>query len=168
VHTDGPSPSHAIYKTSNKRWYVEDLEGLSGRVNVRELTLDEAVSWCLEHAENMQQILLDLGIFFHLPDITKSKPPRHGGDIVVRCLNCERRRRLSISGWGEKRAKILRVLRRASGGLSGKEVASKAELKCDSDLRGILASLVAAGIATNNRKQGGYVLTNKLVWKKMS
>jgi hypothetical protein len=168
VNTDGPYPTHAIHKTQNKRWFIEEYNQTRHLKGIREVTLDQAVDWCLKHAADRERALSELGILTELPDVSKSKVPRHGGDIVVRCLSCARRRKRVVLGRGKKRTSIRKVLDASTTGLSGKEIAARAGVKNDSALYGILSEWVAAGIVVNKRKIGGYILADRLAPKNLS
>jgi hypothetical protein len=162
-----------LHKTTNKRWYIEEYNPSSDRGQGREVTLDQAAEWCLEHTYTA---LHELNIIKELTDVSESEVPRHGGDIVVKCLSClKREKRLPTSRKGSKRAKILDVLKRppagviAKGrGLLGKEIAVLAGLKYDSGVRGILAELTASGVAVKTISFMGYMLARDQYRRKKS
>jgi hypothetical protein len=159
---------HFMHKGPNGRFYQEKYPTGFERGEAHEVTLEEALDWCFDRAEDFDEAVIDLGILDELEDANRLKRPRHVGQIVVRCLNCERQRRLSTSGRPTKRKKVLEVLKKTSKAVSARQVAKLAGLKCDAHLRQILSSLVQDGKVTKPRGAGGYVLAHRLAPKKKS
>lgn len=155
-----------LHKTKNSRWYEEKYDHSRERGQGIELSLDHALDWLVCYSDPNIENIVSLG---ELEDVCGTSIPRHGGDIVVKCIECRRReRQLDDRSGSKKRLAILRVLTEAECGLSGKEIASRARVKNDSGLRTILAALVQEGRVVKFYHGEGYALKAKPSRRKMS
>jgi hypothetical protein len=159
-HRERYSSASYLYKTPNKRWYLEERNLSNGESRWSEITLDKAMNILIDCNFNTTT-LEKFGCLDYIPDVTQSPTPAHGGDVVIKCLACCKSQRDKNLALNKKDKQILSAISRAKWPLVGKEIAALASLKYDSYFRTLLRRLVVVKQIVKVYGKQGYILASK-------